>query len=254
MDAPANNAFTRHGLKHLSPSSLNLFAAEPALWVMERLLRRRGPVGAAAHRGTAAEIGIVEGLSHPGQNIEIAVDKAMARFRELTALSADPNREKEEKAVPDIVRVGVAGLKDYGKPSVLQRKIEIFPDNLPVPMIGYLDIEWPNGVMVDVKTQLRLASKITLAHARQVALYKVATSDNMDARIAYVTPKKMAVYGLENHRDHVKALLVIADTLHRFLKLSNDPNELARLVVPNVDSFYYNDPVTRQNAFEVWGI
>ncbi len=37
------NAFERHGIDHLSPSSLNLWAAEPALWVMERLLGRKSP-------------------------------------------------------------------------------------------------------------------------------------------------------------------------------------------------------------------
>jgi hypothetical protein len=30
--------------------------------------------------------------------------------------------------------------------------------------------------------------------------------------------------------------------------------ELASLVVPDVDSFYFNDPITRQAAFDVWGI
>ena len=48
------------------------FAAEPALWVMERLLKMTGPVGAAAHRGTAAEAGIVAGLLNPDMPIEPA--------------------------------------------------------------------------------------------------------------------------------------------------------------------------------------
>ena len=55
----------QHGIEHLSPSSLNLFAAEPALWVMERLLGHRSSPGCAAHRGTAAEAGIEIGLINP---------------------------------------------------------------------------------------------------------------------------------------------------------------------------------------------
>ena len=35
-----------------SPSSLNLFAASPAMFVMERVLGIRQPVGVPAHRGT----------------------------------------------------------------------------------------------------------------------------------------------------------------------------------------------------------
>ena len=49
------NPFERHGIGHLSASSINLYAAQPAIWVMQRLLKKAGPVGAAAHRGTAAD-------------------------------------------------------------------------------------------------------------------------------------------------------------------------------------------------------
>ena len=46
-----------HGIAHLSPSSINAYVAQPAAWLMERLLQRRAPVGSAAHRGTAVEAG-----------------------------------------------------------------------------------------------------------------------------------------------------------------------------------------------------
>ena len=59
------NGFALHGLEHLSATSLNLYAAAPALWVVEKLLRRRAPVGAAAYRGTAAEHGVSLGLFDP---------------------------------------------------------------------------------------------------------------------------------------------------------------------------------------------
>jgi len=29
---------------------------------------------------------------------------------------------------------------------------------------------------------------------------------------------------------------------------------LASLVVPDVDTFYFSDPITRQMAFEIWGL
>ena len=40
--------FERHGINRLSPSSLNHFVAEPAHWVMQRLLNLRAPASAAA--------------------------------------------------------------------------------------------------------------------------------------------------------------------------------------------------------------
>ena len=53
------SSFERHGIEHLSASSLNIWAAQPALWIMERLLgRRRLPAGIAAARGKAVEHGV----------------------------------------------------------------------------------------------------------------------------------------------------------------------------------------------------
>jgi len=73
-------------------------------------------------------------------------------------------------------------------------------------------------------------------------------------RMAYVTPQKSAIYRLENVREHGMALLRIAQAIGRFLAVSDDPKELAGILVPDIDSFYWNDPDTRQAAFEVYGI
>ena len=56
------NPFAKYGIEHLSPSQCNLFVASPAMYVMERCLKLRSPVGAAAHRGTAVEAGVVHDL------------------------------------------------------------------------------------------------------------------------------------------------------------------------------------------------
>lgn len=249
------NPFEAHGIDHLSPSQVNLFCASPALWVMERVLKRKSPVGAAAHRGTAAEDGIVAGLKDPGKSDDDCAEIAVSKFRALTALSRDPGRDKEGAALPLIVREGLRELRPYGLPSHTQGKIEHRFDGLSVPVIGYFDLRWEqHGIVLDIKTQLRLNSSIKVGHARQVSIYKAAISDNLDARISYVTDKKAATYTLENHREHVAALHKIALTMQRFVALSRDPQELAALVIPDTDSFYFNDPTTRQNAFEVFGV
>ena len=67
----------------------------------------------------------------------------------------------------------------------------------------------------------RMPSEIKIPHARQVGLY--ASSDNMDARLTYVTPKKCQTYRLENVREHREALHQIAKRVENFLALSDDP-------------------------------
>lgn len=248
------NSFEQHGITHLSASTLNLFSNCLGVFVLEKLLGRRGGVGCAAHRGTAAEAGIVKGLLDPTASIEECQKFAAQEYARLTALSTDPNRAKEGEAVRGIVAQGIEALRPYGIPTHTQRKIELRVPELPIPIIGYTDVEWEDkGILVDIKTQLRLSSEITESHARQVSIYKGAISDNLDARIAYITPQKFAVYQLENHRDHLKAVVAIAKTLERFLSLSKDPKELAGLVAPDFGSFYFNNPDIRRAGFEVWG-
>lgn len=248
------SSFERHGIDHLSASSCNLFAAEPALWILEKLLKRKGKVGAAAHRGTAAERGLTIALIE-GKTLEEAQEAGNTEYRKLTALSNDPNRDKEGDAVAGTIKQALLQLQPYGKPSATQRMVEWHAPDLAVPFVGYIDFEWAeHGIILDLKTQLRLSSQIARNHARQVAVYGAATSDNADLRLCYATPQKSAVYRLENAREHAASMLKIAHTIGRFLSLSNDPQELAGLVAPNIDSFYWNDIDTRQAAFDVYGI
>lgn len=242
-------------LKHFSASTCNLFQAEPALFVMEKIMGIRGSVGCAAHRGTAAERGIEAGLVNPEKPVAECQELAMKEFDRLAALSTDPNRDKERDAVAGIVESGLTELRPYGRPSHCQHKIEWQHPDLPLPFIGFIDFMWQDhGIIVDLKSQLRLTSEIANNHARQVALYAGAQGDNYDGRVTYVTPKKAATYRVENMRQHVDALVRIAKAIDAFLSVAPTPDELKRLVVPDVDSFYYSDRTTRQKAFEIFGI
>jgi len=248
------NPFEVHDLHHLSPSACNLFTNSPAMFVLEKCMKKRSPVGAAAHRGTAVEAGIVEGLLN-GSDDATCIAVARKSFDAATALSGDSRVEKESNALGEIVKMGLSELRPYGKPTSTQGKIEYKIDGLLVPMIGFYDLEWENhGILTDIKTTHALPSKISTSHARQVALYVAARGSNLDARLTYVTPKKVATYHLENVAQHVMALEKIALTIQRFLSISSDPAELASIVVPEVDSFYFADPLARKAAFDVWGL
>ncbi len=251
------NPFESHEIAHLSASTCNMFASSPAMFVLTKVLKRPNVVGAAAHRGTAVEDGISAGLKDhsldPLQCAGIALDK----FKMLTALSGDSRLEKERTSVPDMVKQGLQALRPYGVPSSMQGEIRYEINGLAVPFIGYYDFEWDNGqrkILIDLKTTHALHSEISNAHARQLALYHAARGGESDPQIAYVTPKKHAIYRLENPSAHVKALLQIGLSIQKFLSITKDPGELASLVVPDVDSFYFADPLTRKAAFDVWGV
>ncbi len=251
------SAFERHGIDHLSASSINLFVAEPAMWAMQKLMGRKSGVGAAAHRGTSIEAGVELGLFEPEAPVEACQELAIARFNQLTVLSGDPNRDKEAAAIAPSVAIALKELRQYGVPSAAdgnrQHRIETSIDGVSVPFIGWLDFWFQDhAIIVDLKTQLRLSSKISEPHARQGAIYHAAHG-NAEIRFAYVTPQKIGVYRLDDPRTHLNAVAHIAQSIERFLGLSSDPEALTRSLSPNFDSFYWNDPTTRALGREVWG-
>ena len=247
-----SNPFARHGIEHLSPSSCSTWVASPAMFVLQKVLKKPTSVGAAAHRGSAAESGVTHGLTHPEASLKQCVEIAQETFSRLTALNIDPRLDKERDSIAGFVEQGMLALKPYGQPTQVQTQVFLNLHEVAVPLMGYLDFAF-GDIIVDLKTTHAVPSKITTNHARQVAFY-VRGQEATSGRLAYVSTKKHATYEVENVDEHVQALGKIGKTIQNFLDISNDPKELASLVIPDVDSFYFNDPITRQAAFEIWGV
>lgn len=236
-----------------SPSSLNLFCASPSMFVLERIIGRRQPVGAPAHRGTAVEDGVTAGLLDHGKSLEECSAVAFKKYDAITGLSGDKRREEYRATIPDMVASALTELRPYGIPSHTQQFVSWKPEGLAYPIVGYLDYRWEqHGILVDLKTTEKLPSSIKIPHARQVALYATMTGDNVDARLTYTTPKKRATYQLENTRDHLTALHQIALRCEAFLALSDDPEFFINITAPDFESFYWGGPA-RQVGFEIWG-
>ena len=259
-----SNPFERHGIGHLSASSLNLWAAEPALWIMERLLGRRSPSGIPAARGKAVEAGVNIGLHDPALPVEACIGEAESAFDRETALNPDPRRDEERKKLPGYVRGTLAELRQYGLPDAdgYQGKVEIRLDDIAIPVIGFVDWRFSaHGLIVDLKTTERLPSAIGASHGRQGAVYATAHG-NFGMRFAYAKPapakgdgRQVQVLEMsgEDVRAHLAALRLIALSLGRFLALSHDACELAGLIVPDFDSFYWSDPSVRAAGRDVFG-
>jgi hypothetical protein len=251
------NAFQRHGIDHLSASSLNLFVAQPAMWAAAYLMKRRTPVGPAAHRGTAIECGVEAGLFDPGMSVAECQKLALAKFHSLTRLSADTRIEKERETIAPSVEVGLAELRQYGLPEKpedgRQHKIEVQLEGVPVPIIGYLDLLFPqHGMIVDLKTTARIPSEMSEAHCRQGAIY-AAARDNHEVRFAFVSAKKIAVYVLADQARHIAQVIRTARAVENLLSLSDDGELLTRCFAPDLSSFYWGDAPARTIATEIWG-
>lgn len=238
-----------------SPSSCNAFVASPAMWVLERIIGIKQPVGAKAHRGVAVEDGVTLGLMNPDAPLEACVDVALTRYDTLTAMSADNNREKYREGISEMIRQALDKLRAYGVPSRTQAKVEWKPEGLKYPFVGFLDYEFADkGAIIDLKTTEKMPSQIGFGHARQVSLYVAAAGGNHKGLLTYVTPKKVATYELENAREHLAALYQIAWRIENFLALSDDPQFFLGIVAPDLDHYFWNGAAARQVAYERFGI
>jgi hypothetical protein len=256
------NSFTRYGIEHLSASSLNLWATEPAVWAMERLMGHRSPPSAQMARGKAVEHGVHAGLLDPARPIDECAAQAVKAFDRDMALVPDDRRDSERESIPGYVGCGLGELRQYGIPTAYQDRVELRLDDVPVPVVGFIDWRFDDhGLIVDLKTSERLPSAISLSHARQGAVYARAHG-NYGMRFAYVKPaagkkdgRAVIVYELDRIEidRQLAALRQIALRLERFLALSNDPAELCGLIVPDYERFHWTNPITRARGAEIYG-
>lgn len=250
------NAFEQHGLTHLSASQVNLWMAAPSLWLMEKLLGKKGGVGCAAHRGTASEAGISAGLFDQTMTQEACLGVALPIYDRLTALSGDPKRDNERAVIPGMITQGLS-LREHGAPirpnDGDQHRIEISLEGVGIPIVGFLDWEYADEV-IDLKTTLRVPSEMSGPHLRQASIYKTAKMDKR-VRFFYASDKKSAKHTLtrEQYDQAIKEITLTAQRMERFLGLSKDARELAALVPHDSSSFYFNDPAVKAAATEIYG-
>jgi hypothetical protein len=69
------------------------------MFVLERILGRRQPVGAPAHRGTAVEDGVTAGLIDPAKPIEECSGR-LQEIRSRLRPSGDKRREEYRETSP----------------------------------------------------------------------------------------------------------------------------------------------------------
>jgi hypothetical protein len=209
-----NNPFPRFGVDHLSVSSLNKWKSSPGLWALRYVAGVRDEGNAAMWRGTAVEDGFAAWLR--GALVNDAIDTAKRSFELNAAGEITPQIEAERENVPAMLLQCVA----YGRgPSLnaTQIKIEHWFDDIPVPLIGYVDFAF-EGLDVDLKTAKALPSEPRGDHVRQVSLYRAARK--RAGGLLYVTNKKKAFYpvddammgrALEELEDDARSLLHFLD-------------------------------------------
>ena len=236
------NGFEKHGIKHLSASSINLWTNAPDVWVASYLFGKRTPMGAAAMRGICTEDAVVASLT--GQSdCEAALSAALEKF-DKTFPIGDEKTTTERAMIEPCMNLALEALADYGKPEFPeegQEKISITAktDDYEIPVIGFLDLVFPeSGLVIDLKTTGRCPSTMSAEHQLQRAIYQKAKG-NQAVKFLYVTPKKTALLEDGDPNELLGRAKKQISRLEKFLR-AGSRHDIAEVIPVNPNTFYWS--------------
>ena len=241
MENNLASGFDKHGIKHLSASSINLWTNAPDVWVAQYLFGKRGPMSAAAMRGICTEDAVVAVLQ--GKNADGALDAALEKFDQTFPIG-DEKTTKERAMIQPCMELAVQELEQYGEPEFPeegQEKISITAktDDYEIPVIGYLDLVFPkHGVVIDLKTTGRCPSVMSAEHQLQRAIYQKAKG-NQIVKFLYVTPKKTNLLEDGDPSEILRKTKTQITRMERFLR-SGTRHDIAGVIPVNPSTFYWN--------------
>tara|TARA_R100001129_G_scaffold29954_1_gene19866 strand:- start:154 stop:909 length:756 start_codon:yes stop_codon:yes gene_type:complete len=245
----ANNPFRAHNINYLSPSSINTYISDTPMWVARYLFGIKSGSGAGAVRGIVQESVLANKYKTGKFDFNLLEMEFLSMCSEQMINSVDGKLDKERKLLKDFGKVIDTNFK-YKNLEQYQEKVEVQFDDMPIPVMGYIDFRFKNKI-VDLKTSTRMPYKPTEAQKRQMALYSMAYPNN-SVDLFFATPKEHKKFTLKNLSVYKNQLKQVAFSIQKFLSISDDRHELASLVYPNFDSWTWSDRLKRE-AKKIWG-
>jgi len=250
-----NNPFEKHGVARLSPSSINKFRSDPAKWLVNIAGYRDTAYAPAMTFGNIAEYGITHACLHPESPVEECIALSMTRYdivhKEIFDKGLGDQYDfdgciKRQLLLPETLRMAIPIYRNFGKLEKAQHKVEYKFDDIPIPVMGYIDMEYENCVR-DIKTT-GSTPKLRSDYQRQVSFYSLATGKKavLDYVYATKTKKELVTIPVNDVQKHIKDIHLIAKKMMNLLSFSSDIHEVARMscLVPDT---------TNENFMRQWG-
>ena len=246
----SNNPFKVHNINYLSPSSMNTYISDMPMWITRYLFGVKSSSGASAVRGIAEEFALANKYEKGVFDFNLLDMKFMSLCAESQIDLGDTKTIKEKKLLKDFGKV-IDENFNHENLVAYQEKVEVQFDDLPVPVMGYIDFRFEDKI-VDLKTSTRMPSKPTEAQKRQMALYSMAYPKS-SVDLFFATPKECKTITLTNLSQYKKQLKKVAFSIQKFLSISDDRHELASLVYPNTDSWMWSGEM-KEEAKKIWSV
>ena len=253
--------FSKHGINAASVSMTNTFEANPAAYVMQYMFKLRSAGNQNTARGSATEVGFEHAWGDEFSEFDLERGKtaALEDFNRQTALVVAPDlREKEAALMAGFVEQTVEALKPFGRPDSSQNKLvgEVDFGEGKVDVLGFDDFVWetPEKIVIDLKTTKACPSEMRAQHRRQIAVYHHLKGGEYRCGVAYVTPKKHAIYFLtdEECEAEFEEFRNILRKMNRFLSTFDSAEQAASVLTPDYSSFYFDDANFRSQARQIF--
>ena len=248
----SNNPFDQFDIEHLSASSINLFIQDIPLFIVRYLAKHKSPTNPAMLRGTV--------IDHCIGN-KTSIEEAQKEFKKIMNYEKKQgnvfDKEKADTEYNNIERyleIGIPFYKQLGEPVSYQKKVELQYESLPIPVLGFVDMEYSDSIR-DIKTTAKRPSTLLPPVQRQLAIYATALEKNRAyADYLYVTKTKAEVITLECDDIDMRLNEVYRVALAMMnLLQNNDINSLVDQFYPDFSNWMWSDS-DRTVAKELWRI
>jgi hypothetical protein len=235
----SSDPFTRHGIDHLSPSSLRLFRDNQAVWIGRYLLHVPDEAGPKAWRGTAVEAGL-------DQVLFLGADHAAAMVMVKRAWDARAQGLVDDEVVKEYDQLGafltqaIDATKGRPIPLTRQGKISIRLPGISIPLTGFTDYRWPT-YGIDLKTTHRIPSAADPDHVAQMSAYMMDTG--LPFSLVYCSTKRWSIFDVtpQMATEGYDRLLDAAHALRSFLDHAADARDALSMCAPDYTNFYFSD-------------
>ncbi len=241
-------------MKGYNPSSVNSFIEYRAKFYMEKILGMVSPSNLDMERGKCVEAAL--NIILKGGEKERAIEYVLVEWDKATiSMGEKEDRDEKRATLEPLVEAGIKALAKYGKFKASQRKIKVDIDGFSLPWTGYVDYDFEDDVIVDLKITGTTPSSLRGAHARQGSFYHKHTPENKKVYFLYLVPLKKEMKAVEfelvDIDIHYNHLLSAARTMDRLLSITNG-NLLEDIFFPNLGCYTMNDEEFRKNINDIW--
>ena len=236
--------FEAHGIKHLSPSSINLFVAEPSLWVLRYLFKDKIPSisNPAMSRGSLVDEALGKGLIDKVSEEDLIFD---AKKQFFDSAKTDWDKEtvvKEANSISHFIKSGLPFYENQGKLLSHQQKVEL-DVGLEVPVIGYTDLVFEEKIC-DIKTTFRTPSAFSLDGVmRQLTIYALALNKMAEANyfVKLKNETKVITFPVDNVEQRQEEIEMSCHAIRNLLATSENRFDILKLFSPNFSNFRWEE-------------